>query len=67
MRYIIGLLLFVQGISMIFKFKFDFNKYIVPAILIGIGINIIFSPKRKCLKKKYWKDGKYYERGKEDE
>lgn len=67
MRYIMGLLFLIWGFSMIFNFEFDFSKYIVPAVLIGIGINIIFPPKRKCFKKKYWKDNEYYERGKDDE
>lgn len=51
MRYAIGLLFIIWGSSEIFNFNIEIKKYIVPVILIGIGLNLIFS-KNKCYHKK---------------
>lgn len=53
MRFVWGLLFLAWGSSFIFDFDFNIGKYIFPAILIGIGINIIFGNNEKCRNYKY--------------
>lgn len=60
MRYVWGLLFLAWGSSFIFNFNFDFGKYIFPAFLIGIGINIIFGKSGQCGKYKSEKRAEKY-------
>lgn len=58
MRFIWGLLFLAWGSSIIFNFDFHFGKYILPLIVIGIGINIIIGKNSCCSDKEFRRKAK---------